>query len=236
MTKLRESLNQRLRQLIAESIAPCLKVAGFRKRGFRFTRRTPSCETSHVIEVQRSQYVASDETSFIVNAGVYIHKLAPVGFGVQEGGNIQEAICPLRIRPGDIEGVGQKWWDFTSTSGPDRFGEIAGELHQMVCVTMVNWLDQFQTWKDAADYLVAEEKGPGRTRIGYRDPVQSFDDCLSGAICYLLAGEPEMARKWSDLAVKAAVLPVAVERMTELRDRLHRLIDEGFQAPLPDTQ
>jgi hypothetical protein len=109
--------------------------------------------------------------------------------------------------------------------------EIAENVRRRAGEVMGAWLNSFASPMDVAEHLIAEEKGPGRTRIGYRDPPQDFHDCINAAGCFLLAGDSGNALKWSDLAVKAARSPEGIDMMTEARDHIHRLIREGWTPP-----
>ncbi len=234
MTEQRDRLNQRLKDLIGECLAPRLREMGYRKAGFRFTRRCEGSAVSQVIQVQRSQYVVPDETEFTVNGGVYVHGLAFVLYDVANEGKPREPSCPIRIRPGALEDGLDAWWNFSETSTPEQMGGICQDVRRRAGEMMARWLNEFSSPLDVAAHLIATENGPGRTRIGYRDPPQDFQDCINAAACFLLGRNSKSALKWSDLAVKAARMPIAVESMTECRDRIHRLVRDGNTPSKPD--
>ena len=89
-------IGKRINAVIAHRLAPCLKEAGFRRKGRTFHRVAD--ERTDVVNVQGSKWNAGRTGEFTINVGVYYPQIAELYDEYRPDGLPEEYHCTLRSR------------------------------------------------------------------------------------------------------------------------------------------
>lgn len=131
-------IGKRINAVIAHSLAPCLKEAGFKRKGRTFRRITD--ERIDVINVQGSKWNAGRTGEFTINVGVYYPEIAELYDEYRPDGLPEEYHCTLRSRIGLLMGGNtDKWWKLGRLTREEK---LSDEVTMAVCDYALPWLDR----------------------------------------------------------------------------------------------
>lgn len=116
--------NEAINRVIALSVAPLLKEAGFRKHGRTWMRSQNGFDT--LINIQASRWNNDSGASFVVNYGVHIPQLVDEYFNDGEVLSKQPSLDWLELISTRIvkRWGGQIWWDIYDDTDMEKLSRV----------------------------------------------------------------------------------------------------------------
>lgn len=171
-----------LKQLVKETMAPLLKSHGFNKKGNHFARMFS--EFSWTLNVQSSKWNTNDDVEFTINTGLFINKLYgtyylydPPAFPTEVESVLRRRVSELKSESEEYEDI---WYKLTlATDLNDLKERIKKDIEDVI----LPHFQQFQSIKDIIQRLEKSEE------VGYFEPAYVL------AILYKENGDIEAAQK-----------------------------------------
>lgn len=220
----RKRLNRFYRRVVRKGVFETLRKHGFRNEHGCYLRFVGQEVVWSVRAVRPPSWAVPGETHFTMACAVFVTAVEQL---FPEGGRVtyDPASILSQIRP-EVDQIsrnrGDNNWCVNENATEMDLIALENSLSRVFEHYVVPWFGQFQTAMAVADYLASPERGPGRTRIGYREIPQDARDLRNAAIAYFGAGEYLRAREMLDLAAKT--IDPAPDLSAELRERMERLI------------
>lgn len=131
-------IGKRINAVIAQGLGPCLREAGFKRKGRTFHRAAD--ERIDVVNVQGSKWNAGRTGEFTVNVGVYYPHVAELYDPYRPDGLPQEYHCTIRRRIGLLMGGNtDKWWNLGRLT---REGGVSADVAHAVRDYALPWLER----------------------------------------------------------------------------------------------
>ena len=138
---------------LIKELNPITFSAGFKRRNQNYVRESSDCWG--IINLQKSRYSASDETSFTINLAIASKRILAF-----QGENRRTAppfyACPWEIRIGELlPGGNDKWWALSEKS----YGSVASEVRKAISELAIPIITSHLSEKALFDLW--ESKTPG---------------------------------------------------------------------------
>jgi len=141
-----------LKQIIKEIIAPLFKKYGFKKKANNFAKIFP--EFAWTVNIQSSKWNSDDEVEFTINTGIYNEKLFRV-LNEWEPPNFPiEAESILRLRINQIKNSSENWYKLSKSISVD---EVKKQVENDLLNVILPYFDQFKTMEDVIKELEKKE-------------------------------------------------------------------------------
>ena len=142
-------------RLMAETVAPPFKRAGFKKQGLNFRLQTSM--SWMVFNIQKSQWNDAEDISFTGNLGVRfheVHRLHLLEVGDLPDGPAAESNCHWRARLGDLmPEPHDHWWRVIDDRTADRAARELVPLLDAAIVKLRAVADDVAMQKSKIEYL-----------------------------------------------------------------------------------
>jgi hypothetical protein len=170
-----------LKQIIKDTIAPLFKEKGFKKKGTNFAKLFPNF--AWVVNVQSSRWNTQDNIEFTMNTGIFTDKLYGTFYELEPPQFPTEITSVLRLRITELKNMSDEWYKLTPTTDTEELREqIMGDIKGVI----FRHFEQFQTIEDVIKELGRREgqgwyENPHYLTIlyqtsGYKDKAQNRMD------------------------------------------------------------
>ena len=138
-----------IKAIIAETITPDLKAAGYRKQAFTWRKQVE--DVVKIVNVQLSRWNQSHESAFTINLGIY-HELFHAERGMSPiGKSVNEPDCDVRERIGRLMGKVDYWW--TVAHNKDNHKVKEGVRYNFVNHALP-WIEGFGSLPEMYDWFI----------------------------------------------------------------------------------
>ncbi|MBH5316492.1 DUF4304 domain-containing protein [Paenibacillus sp. GSMTC-2017] len=141
-----------LKQIIKETIAPLLKKEGFRKQGNNFVKAFS--EYSATLNIQSSKWNTRNEAEFCFNTGIYVDKLFGTVFLYQQPSFPLEVNSVLRITSAELS-KNNSWYRLTKDTD---IQQLKLTITKDICEHIVPHFHQFENIHDVIKIMELREK------------------------------------------------------------------------------
>lgn len=142
-------------RLVAETVAPAFKRAGFKKQGLNFRLQTSTAWM--VLNIQKSQWNDAEDISFTGNMGVRfheVHRLHLLQVSDVQDGPAGVVNCHWSERIGDLmPEPHDHWWRVIDDRSADRAAKELAPLLAAVIVKLRDVADDVALQKRKIEYL-----------------------------------------------------------------------------------
>ncbi|TKC99261.1 DUF4304 domain-containing protein [Polyangium fumosum] len=184
-------LQNRRSHIFKTWVTPTLHAAGFKKRGIVYVRDMGSVQ--HLFNHEGSSYNTADEHSFTTNCGVYVPGLfqAFANPSLEEPKAPEAAAGLPNVRPGMLTPTGDRWYNLTSSDGPEKDDEVGQELRRLVEVAALPFFDRFRDERAVAEFF----SQPRRKEDRFIDPGEDTFELCYAAILWKRLGCKDKCRE-----------------------------------------
>lgn len=142
-----------LKQIIKDTIAPLLKAKGFKKRGNNFAKILS--DFAWVVNIQNSKWNTKEELEFTFNMGIFTDKLVGTFYEIEPPQFPTEKYSVLRLRITDLKGIPDEWYKLDLTTDVE---EIKLEIQNDIEMVIFPHFEQFQTIEDLINEMKRKEE------------------------------------------------------------------------------
>ncbi|MFC5530331.1 DUF4304 domain-containing protein [Cohnella yongneupensis] len=146
------SMQNVLKQVVKETIAPLFKVEGYKKQGNNFAYMCS--DFSATVNIQSSKWNTEDEVEFFFNTGIYIEELFLSVYQYPKPPFPMEVNSVLRIRGTELTN-NESWYRLTADTDVEQ-------LKRMITKDVTEYLlphfRQFESIKDVIKVMELREK------------------------------------------------------------------------------
>ncbi|MGA4718366.1 DUF4304 domain-containing protein [Fictibacillus nanhaiensis] len=179
-----------LKQLVKETVAPLLKLHGFKKKGNHFAHMFS--EFSWTLNVQSSRWNTNDDVEFTINTGLFINKLYGTYYLYDPPAFPTEVESVLRLRVSELKSESEEhediWYKLTPATDIDDLKErIKQDIEDII-------LPHFEQFRTIQNIIQGLEK---REEQGYFEPVH-FQTILYKEYGYREAAQKRMNKVYSE--------------------------------------
>ena len=137
------TMQQMLKNIIKDSIAPIFKAKGFKKRGNNFAK---DCgEFALTVNIQSSRWNTADEVEFTINTGIFTDKLFGTFYDFAPPQFPTEVNSVLRQRITEMKNMPDHWYKLSSDSNIE---ELKKQIKADIETVIFPYFEQFITIED----------------------------------------------------------------------------------------
>ncbi|GGI11590.1 MULTISPECIES: DUF4304 domain-containing protein [Gottfriedia] len=146
-------MQNELKQIIKEIIAPLFKQNGFKKKANNFAKIFP--EFAWTVNIQSSKWNSEDEVEFTINTGIYNEKLFRAINEWEPSNFPMEVESVLRIRINELKNSSQNWYKLSKATNLD---EVKKQVEKDIQNVILPYFEQFKTIEDVIRGLENKEE------------------------------------------------------------------------------
>lgn len=149
------SMQDVLKQIIKDTIAPLFKAKGFKKKGNNFAKIFT--DFAWVVNIQNSKWNTTEEVEFTFNTGIFTDKLFGTFYEIEPPQFPTEIYSVLRLGVTELKGIPDEWYKLHLTADIE---EIKREIQSDIENVIFPHFEQFRTIEDVIKEMKRlEEQG-----------------------------------------------------------------------------
>lgn len=144
-----------LKQIIKDDIAPLLKAKGFKKKGNHFAKNFS--EFAWTVNIQSSKWNTKDDVEFTLNTGIFTDALFGPFYKEELPQFPTEVYSVLRLRISELKNEPDTWYKISLASDLDK---VKKEVQSDIQNVIFPHFEKFQTIEDVIQEMkIKEEQG-----------------------------------------------------------------------------
>lgn len=153
------TMQQMLKEIIKETIAPLYKAKGFKKRGNNFAK---DCgEFALTVNIQSSRWNTADEVEFTINTGIFTDKLFGTFYDFAPPQFPTEVNSVLRQRITELKNIPDHWYKLSSDTNIE---ELKKQIEADIETVIFSYFERFNSIDDVIKEMEQyEEQGKYET-------------------------------------------------------------------------
>lgn len=146
------SIQNELKHIIKDTIAPLFKAKGFKKKGNNFAKTLS--DFAYVVNIQNSKWNNNEELEFTFNTGIFTDKLFGTFYEIQTPQFPSEKFSVLRLRVSELKGIPDEWYKLEPTTDLEKMKrKIQNDIENVI----LPHFGQFQTIEDVINEIRLKE-------------------------------------------------------------------------------
>jgi hypothetical protein len=129
-----------LKEIIKDTIAPLFKAKGFKKKGNNFAKTFS--DFAWVVNIQNSKWNTKEEIEFTFNTGIFTDKLFGTFYEIEPPQFPTEIYSVLRLRVTELKKMPDEWYKITPITNIE---ELKSKIQSDIENVLFPHFEQFQT-------------------------------------------------------------------------------------------
>ncbi|MGE8204689.1 DUF4304 domain-containing protein [Heyndrickxia sp. NPDC080065] len=147
------NMQELLKQIIKEDIAPLFKAKGFKKKGKNFAKIFP--DFAWTVNLQSSKWNTKEEVEFTFNTGIFTDKLFGTFYLEKPPQFPTEVYSVLRLRINELKNEPDNWYKISISTNLD---EVKRKIQNDIQNVIFQHLEKLQTIEDVIKEMVRKEE------------------------------------------------------------------------------